>query len=213
MRQQINLHNPAFRRQRDRLDARAAGGSLAAAALLCALGGAWLSWVAEPADAAERQAQEQASRDEQNHLADLKQQLATRRHAVEAELRRVQGIEQAIARVQGALTGGSLGEAPVAYSAYFEALANQRHAALWITGFSVSADGRALELRGQALDAAALPDYLGRLNEEPVFRGRRFAQMTLGSVLPEGAAEGSAPVTEFVLRGGGSADFAKEAAK
>jgi hypothetical protein len=80
---------------------------------------------------------------------------------------------------------------------------------MWITGFSVSPDGQSLELRGRALDAAAVPDYLAHLNAEPVFRGRQFGQLSLSAVLPEGAAEGAAPITEFTLRSGAGAEGAR----
>jgi hypothetical protein len=48
--------------------------------------------------------------------------------------------------------------------------------------------------------AQALPAYLRRLNAEPRFRGRSFAQLQL-----KAATEGGVPVTEFTLRSSGTA--------
>lgn len=211
MAQQLNLYGPGFRRQRDGLDARVALRVLLLALLFFVLLGGVLAWRMRPSAPAE-QAGDQAWRAQQAQVQELKAALAARRQRVEAELARVRQVEQAIARVQAALQGGTdgTGDGGMPYSAYFQALANQAHGALWITGFSVSADGRALELKGRALDAAALPDYLSHLNAEPVFRGRQFTQLNLASVLPEGAPEGASPLTEFTLRSGGPLD-AKEA--
>ena len=71
-----------------------------------------------------------------------------------------------------------------------------------MTGFAVSADGQSIELKGRMLDASALPDYLTRLNAEPVFKGRQFAQLQVTSMSTEGAETTGPRVTEFVLRSG-----------
>lgn len=222
MAQQINLLSPAFQKPRDWLTLKAVAAAVLGTAALMLLLGAWLAWQLAPGaavstagDAAGKGAAADGGLQQaQAQVADLKARLAERRRAMAAEMRRVREVEQAIARVQQALRPGAGGEGgdgvaaghsddDAPYSSYFEALAHQAHASLWITGFSVSADGRQLELRGQALDAAVLPDYLNRLNAEPLFKGRRFDHLSLGRTPAEGA-EGQAPAsTEFVLRTGG----------
>lgn len=202
MAQQINLLSPALRRPRDWLSLRTVFAAVVGAAALLLLLGVWLAWQLDTSHQGEVAAQDAGLQQAQAQVATLKTRLAERRLAMDSEMRRVREIEQAIARVQQALHQGEHAD-DEPYSAYFEALSNQAHGSLWITGFSVSADGRQLELRGQALDAAVLPDYLGRLNAEPLFQGRRFDHLTLGSAPAEGP-DGSAPAySEFVLRTGG----------
>lgn len=225
MAQQINLLSPAFQKPRDWLTLKAVAAAALGTAGLMVLLGAWLAWqlaanaAGGTAGLADGQAAGAGSADgglqqAQAQVAELKARLAERRRAMADDMRRVREVEQAIARVQQALRPGGGSEAGDAaaggrsdddapYSDYFEALAHQAHGSLWITGFSVSADGRQLELRGQALDVAVLPDYLSRLNAEPLFKGRRFDHLSLGRTPAEGA-EGQAPAsTEFVLRTGG----------
>ena len=77
------------------------------------------------------------------------------------------------------------------------ALARQASGQLWITGLGVSDDGAAIDLEGRMTDSSVLTDYLRRLNAEPRFNGRPFAQLTLRGVDSNGAA---LPYTEFALR-------------
>jgi hypothetical protein len=68
---------------------------------------------------------------------------------------------------------------------------------VWITGLAVSDDGSAIDLEGRMTDSSMLADYLRRLNDEPRFKGRPFAQLTLKSAGGNGER---LPYTEFVLR-------------
>lgn len=111
--------------------------------------------------------------------------------------------EAALQQLQKALEGGGVGRTE-GYADYLLALSRQGARggnALWITGFKVMPDGQ-LELQGRMNDARALPDYLRRLNEEPLFRGRSFAQLSVkaGDSFSEflllasaGAGEGAKP--------------------
>jgi hypothetical protein len=49
-------------------------------------------------------------------------------------------------------------------------------------------------------DARQLPSYLRRLNGEPLFKGREFAQLSLKTVEPLAALGGNASYAEFALR-------------
>jgi Tfp pilus assembly protein PilN len=87
------------------------------------------------------------------------------------------------------------------YSHYLSALARQAPGSLWITGLSISPNGRELNLRGRMLDPGQLPSYLGRLANEPQFKGRRFAQVEIKAV--DGGTAGDAPavaLSEFQLK-------------
>lgn len=207
-RQQVNLYRGAFRPQRHGVGLDRALWIWAGTVLVLLALSAWLAWGQRGQPAA----QDDTLRNSQAaQIQALKSELEQRRRSVDAELSRVRGIEQAIAKVQASLRGPAEGASAPAYSAYFEALANQAHGALWITGFSVSSDGQSLELRGRALDASAVPDYLARLNAEPVFRGRQFSQLSVNTVSSEGGTDAAAVLTEFTLRSGLGSTDPKEA--
>lgn len=102
-----------------------------------------------------------------------------------------------------------------AYSGLFQGFARQVVEGAWLTGFGFAE--KDIEIRGRLTDPALLPVYIGRLNAEPAFAGRRFATLDMKAVDPtierRDAAPGSAPLvanapvrpplpryTEFVLR-------------
>jgi F0F1-type ATP synthase membrane subunit c/vacuolar-type H+-ATPase subunit K len=114
------------------------------------------------------------------------------------ELQRLRHAEAGQRQVRAAIASGTAGRAQ-GYAGYFSALGRQSQAALWITGFAVAADGVALELQGRMTDPRVLPDYLRRLNAEPLFKGREFSQLSLKAV--ETPDTGSVAYTEFALRG------------
>ncbi|MDM4767780.1 PilN domain-containing protein [Pelomonas sp. SE-A7] len=122
----------------------------------------------------------------QQQLRPLQAQLATplpQQAAAEAQARQLESLRQEVAalgQLQQVLQGGSAGSTR-GYADYLLALSRQAARGggqLWITGFKVLPDGQ-LEVHGRMLDARALPEYLRRLNEEPLFRGRSFAQLNV----------------------------------
>jgi hypothetical protein len=184
MAQQINLLDPALQPRRDWLDA--AHGLSLLGLILCtsAALSATLQWQAGRAI----------------NLPAALPVLPTAAAAsapgeLQLELQRLRAREQHQQRVRAALASGAAG-APDGYTPYLKALSRQARGSLWITGFAVAAEGDAIELEGQMLDAAVLPGYLRQLNAEERFNGRPFAQLQLRT-LDEGANAGH---TEFVLR-------------
>lgn len=96
------------------------------------------------------------------------------------QLNNLRQEEATLQQLQQVLSSGGAGRTE-GYADYLLALSRQAARggnALWITGFKVLPDGQ-LELQGRMSDARALPDYLRRLNEEPLFRGRSFAQLSV----------------------------------
>ncbi|MFN4325350.1 MAG: hypothetical protein ACK4FP_05625 [Azonexus sp.] len=104
---------------------------------------------------------------------------------------------------QGDLMGGQ------AYSSLLQGFSRQIVPGVWLTGFSFA--DKHIEMRGRLTDPALLPVYIGRLNHEPVFAGRRFAALDMQGVDPKAEAPeagaagrtGRAPLprfTEFALR-------------
>jgi Fimbrial assembly protein (PilN) len=122
-----------------------------------------------------------------------------------AELARLRAVEVGQHRIRTALDSGQAGGVQ-GYSEYLLALSRQTRGTLWLTTFSVAPDGRALELGGRMTDPRQLPDYLKRLNAEPLFKGREFAQLSLKAVEPVPASDPGGPAyAEFALRAAASA--------
>ena len=114
------------------------------------------------------------------------------------ELQQLRRADTSQRQMRSAIASGAAGRTQ-GYAEYFTALARQSQPALWITGFAIAADGVALELQGRMADPRMLPEYLRRLNAEPLFKGREFSQLSLKSVDASAAATGG--YTEFALRG------------
>ena len=113
-----------------------------------------------------------------------------------AELAQLRAFDAAQTRIRGALESGIAGTRE-GYADYLVALARQASGAVWITGFAVADDGN-VDLEGRMTDAAVLTDYLHRLNAEPRFKGRPFAQLSLNAM--DSRADAPLPYTEFALR-------------
>ena len=117
----------------------------------------------------------------------------------------------AVAQRQDVLNVVAQGDLPSshAYSGLFEGFSRQVVEGAWLTGFVFAQKN--IEIRGRLTDPALLPVYIGRLNAEPAFAGRRFAALDMKGVVPTTARQdasaglpGKTAVlpqhTEFVLR-------------
>ena len=202
MPQQINLMHAGLTPRAEPFRSGHALVALGGAIALIALASIGLQQLAEHRDA-QAAAAEDALAALQARVASLGGAAPASRQAT--ELRQLRDAEAGQRQVRVALDSGVAGHTQ-GYAQYFLALSRQAQSSLWITGFSVAADGAALELQGRMTDPRLLPDYLRHLNAEPLFKGREFAQMSVKS-LDTPAADGSgngAPansgVTEFALR-------------
>ena len=193
---EVNLYDDALRPRAEPWRARHAAVAVALTlGLGWAAGSALDGWAGGRRTLAVQQEQQTAA---------LRQQVA--QLAPDARLTELEALRRLDAgqrRVQDALRalGGESGYTPV-----FHALSRQTHPSLWLTGLSLGAGDGSIELRGRMLDAATLPDYLRRLNQEALLRGRRFEQLEIRSTDAVGEP---AAVTEFVLRSRPSAGGAK----
>lgn len=131
--------------------------------------------------------------------ADLEQQL----QQLEAQAGAREQLAISLARDAGGPSGG--------FSEYMRAFARQTMSGVWLTGFSIGADGVELTISGRALNPDLVPTYIGRLNKEPLLQGRQFAQFAVkqsaavtttgasgASVRPEGQ-RAAPPFHEFRL--------------
>ncbi len=82
------------------------------------------------------------------------------------------------------LKQGNFGNA-VGYSNYLAAIARQSQQGLWLTEVSIGEAGRSLGLRGRAVRAELVPQFIGRLATEPVMRGQSFNALELRRVTEE----------------------------
>jgi cell division protein FtsB len=65
------------------------------------------------------------------------------------------------------------------FSSYLRALANQSAPELWLSKIYLVAAQRIINLEGSSTQAGQLPRFLQRLQNEPVFQGQTFAQLSL----------------------------------
>ncbi len=200
MPQQINLLDASLQRQRATLASITT--PIALIALVATLGvSATLTLVLQ---AMSSQALAQAHASEQA-VAALRTRVAQAGQTAPApgatELARLRAVEAGQRRLRAAIDSGQAGTTQC-YTGYLLALSRQTQPGLWLTGFSVAPDGRALEISGRMTDPRQLPDYLRRLNGEALFKGREFAQLSLTTVTPAAASDSALRTgyTEFALR-------------
>lgn len=192
MAQHLNLFDPRFAPRSLRFSAQQGLAVLGGIALLAMLATGGLRWATDRAAATARHAEA----DQGPLRARVLALGAGAGSGPGSELQQLQALQAGQQRIRGALDGGAAGVRE-GHADYLVALARQASGAVWITGFSVSEDGGAVELEGRMTDAAQLTDYLRRLNAEPRFKGRPFAQLTLKATDANGA---TLPHTEFALR-------------
>lgn len=203
--QQINLYNPALRRQRVWL-------TLGNVALLAGLFG--LGLVAAGGvlhrQAAARQATVQALETRLVAARAETFQLGAQMNgnaAGEAATRELAELRQQVLRrneVLSALQGGAgiatlPGQSTVGFADYLRGLARQSVGGLWLTGFSVAQGGGGMEVRGRMLAVDRLPEYIKRLNGEVSFKGRQFVSLNISRSDKASNASGGTPHSAFVL--------------
>jgi Tfp pilus assembly protein PilN len=113
-----------------------------------------------------------------------------------AQVAQLKALDAGQRRVLAALQAGVAGS-PLGHADDLAALARQASGAVWLTRFSISDDGASIELEGRMADPAALSPYLRRLNDEPRFKGRPFAQLSLKA---QEATRDTMAYTAFALR-------------
>lgn len=200
MSQQINLYNAAFVPKREWLT----GKNLALATGLVyaglALSGSWATQQANRQAAAAKEAQAQLKL-AQNALDATRKAADARKPspALQAEIERTRRLydmrNEVLAVIDGAMgANGTSGRRGVGFSDYLTGLARQSREGLWLTGFTVTAGGGGMVLRGRTLDKGMLPEYVQRLNAEPAFAGKSFAglQMDYREVTVIGEAKSTA---------------------
>lgn len=208
MSRQINLYDPTLRKQREWLTSRNVLLASLLSVLLVSFGAMAARWQvavrAEQARSVNTQllAARQAFAEFTRVLSAQKEDpvLAAEVRSRTAELRAAQEALEA-------LRGMSSDAAPVHPGAaeILRALSRQHLDGLWLTGLSIGEGGGDLEIRGRMSSQALLPEYLRRLEREPVFQGRQFAALDMqgsrwrGTNAPDLPAAENAPEAPWTV--------------
>lgn len=214
MSQQINLFNPALRKQREWLSLPVIAAAFALVLVVELLAFVWygrerggLQTQLTALQAQSRQLQE----DVQSlvKLMPERQANPALTKEVERTAESLRQYEEVFKALETASADGGQGFAP-----YFMAFSRQAIEGVWLTGFTINS--RTMEIRGRVLDGALLPAYIRRLDAEANFHGRKFAALDMKGVEPKplDPAAGAKPATsagskperpyiDFVLQGVG----------
>lgn len=199
MSQQINLFNPIFLQKKKYFSAltmvQALGMIVLGTALVCGYAAFELSRLRPEARALS--AQLEAA---QSQLTVVQAQAERRKDvALEADLQRTEADVRALQRVAASLRRNETGVAVDGFSDYMRAFARQIVDGLWLTGFSVTEEGRQISLSGAALRPELVPTYLGRLGRERALQGKAFDMLEMNEASEEGRAVQSAGAVVFRL--------------
>lgn len=179
MSQQINLINPDFRRKREFFTALMLARAMAV--VLVAMAGLY---------AYDTNKARKLAKDVERNAALLESErarldAAVAKHAPraksEAMEKRVAELEERLKgeeAVLDVLRGGSLGNTE-GYSEYLRAFARQTVSGLWLTEFTITGAGMDMAIGGRTLRPDLVPQYIQRLNQEPITQGRAFAALEM----------------------------------
>lgn len=194
MKQQVNLYQPIFRKERRVFSARAmlASVGVVLAGLLLIYGYAHWQMYELRAELGRLEAQRRAATE---RLTGLEGVIPARGKSqlLEAEIGRLERELDRKRRVAAALEGGALGNTE-GFSSYLTGLARQRVDGLWLTGLRISEGGERLILAGRALSPERVPVLVQRLAGESAFAGLHFNTLDM-----ERTDDGARAGIEFVL--------------
>ena len=199
MRQEINLYQPIFRKQKKVFSSKALlqASALVVAGLLLVYGyGVWrLQGLEDELLALQGQRQAASQR-----LEKLAKQFPQREKSrvLEAELQRLTRDVRLRRKVEQLLTSGAYGNRK-GFSEHLAALARQHIAGLWLTNVEISEVSKGVGLAGSAVDPKLVPKYVQRFSNEPSLAGMRFQHLRVDRPEPESAR------VQFQLRTSGEA--------
>lgn len=187
MSQNINLYNPAFRKQRPVLTLATIAQCLGI--MLVALFGYhfYLSQQAKGL-AEELRTAEGLLKSQRGYVEKLKGRAAEAKPdaQLDADIARYENELKNAREAMAALKGGAFGNQQ-GFAEYLRAFSRQSVNGLWLTGFTISGSGE-LEIRGRVLSPDLVPSYIQRLNKEQVLAGRSFARLEMSRPKPEAPA-------------------------
>lgn len=178
MSQSINLFDSRLRRHKELVSAtNIAGAVVVLTVVMIAYGVILQHWIGE-VDGHYRQAAE-TLRVTRGHVASVASRPVPQ---PSMELQREMAVTEARVQVRRELLeklrGGAVGSSE-GFSKYLGALARQRADGVWLTGVTIGAAGAEFTVRGRALAAEKLPEYMGMLNREQALRGKPVGELKL----------------------------------
>ena len=201
MSQQINLFNPIFRKQKKYFSSVTMVQAMGIICLGCALlvVDAVRRTSALSAQAAATEAKLTAR---QAKLAEVKVQFAPRQRSttLAAEIIEAQETLTMLQNAGAAVKRGGFGDTS-GFSSYFRALARQSVDGVWLTAVDIAAGGERIGVEGNTVQAALVPQYIARLGQEPVMKGKAFGKFDI-TTPPSAAASGTQPYLKFSLQSG-----------
>ncbi|MDD2702273.1 MAG: fimbrial assembly protein [Sideroxydans sp.] len=199
MSQQINLFNPVFLKQKKHFSAL----TMLQALLLIVLGSMlFYGYASYQVKMLAKQTAEMSIRYEAeqkrmvNYIDEFSPQRAQK--LLNDELQMVETQASMQEALLATLKSGAFGNTQ-GYSEYLRAFARQTVKGLWLTGFHIGGDGAQMSLQGAVVNPKLLPEYIQRMNHEPVMRGKTFAALQMK--LPDAQNNSPAPrYVEFSLK-------------
>ncbi len=179
MRQEINLYQPIFRKQKKVFSGIAllqASGAVFLGLVLVYGYGLWRVQSLDGELASLKEQRASASR----RIDRLARQLPEQKKSVmlEAEVRRLVRDLQLRAQVEELLTSGAYGNRH-GFSGHLAGLARQHVDGLWLKNLEISEASQDVELAGSALRPELVPRYVQRFSEEPALAGMRFQTLRM----------------------------------
>jgi Tfp pilus assembly protein PilN len=174
MRQQINLYQPIFRRERKTLSAVQVAATLGVVAVALTVFSFYTARSSDRLAAEVAQLTEQ-QQNQQAQLAKVGEALTrhARRADVEARVKALTAtLNERTAALQ-VLQSGAAGQTS-GFASRLEALARQHVNGLWIDGLAMSGTHSTMSITGGSVDADIVPTYLRSLSGEAVLSGTRF---------------------------------------
>lgn len=199
MSQQINLINPDFRRKREFFTALMLARAMAV--VLVAMAGLYAYNANEGRKLAKGVAMNAALLESEKLRLDAVVAKHAPRAKSEALEKRVAELEERLKGEQAVLDvlrGGSLGNTE-GYSEYLRAFARQTVSGLWLTEFTITGAGMGMAIGGRTLRPDLVPQYIQRLNQEPITQGRAFAALEMQQAkAPPATADKPAQVPNYL---------------
>lgn len=100
-------------------------------------------------------------------------------------LRSIEGYESQISRNENVLEYLNSRKEVISnrkLSIYLEALTQVKQDNLWLMNVSIKKDGRSMSIKGQALEASALPEYIKKISDLDIFKSMEFVVFDLKRV-------------------------------
>ena len=174
MRQQINLHQPIFRRERKAISAVMVATTLGVLALSLTAFTVYSSRSVERLQSQVAELSQQQAR-QQEQLAKVGETLSrqARRSDVETSVKALTATLNERTQALQVLQSGAAGQTS-GFAARMEALARRHVNGLWIDGLAMSGTRSTMSISGGSVDADIVPTYLRSLSTETVLSGTRF---------------------------------------